>query len=227
MDETLQIQLAGAAVELEQAIDAQLDWSKEKSREGEWRFAALARNLSLYEDNQFWRVRGHASMNEFLELKADQFEVSRGTMYNAAWIGRKLTRFLTDEEMRRIGKSKLSILARATQEGDAPRRDFVDLALTDVKVETFEEAVRSNRPLLTSETQQDLDTVKVGPFFITRAERESFNGLVKLIQRNEGVTGRNLVFALMVERCLAEWTAEESAEMAEEGIVPRVDTPEG
>lgn len=211
-------QLALAVEDVERSIDAELAWNRDVKRQGEWRYANLARLLSLYEGNQFWRARGFSSMNEFLNDKADRFEVSRGTMYSALWVGQRLGPYLTDDQMKAIGKSKLLTLSRMTHEGTPPPERLVELALSAIKCEDFEARCMGSVPLLEGETHADLDVKKISPFFISAGEKEAFDAMLALARRREGVKSRNRVFAMMIEICLAHWTEEEVRMLEEAGI---------
>lgn len=212
--------LYAAADALERTIDLQLAWNRDQRNEGEWRYADLAKALDLWERNGFWRARGFSSMNEWMERKAFDMQVSRGTLYSAKWVGSKLGQWLTGEQMRTIGKSRLTLLARVTLEGQAPPQAYLDMALAGVKVEDFEASVRARRPLLTGEDPASLDLVKVQPFFISRADYRMAAEAFKLVRQMEGIDSRDKVFVVMVELANAHYS-QEKARMMEEAGVPQ------
>lgn len=168
-DETrIQSAAERSAQELEAIIDSELGWANQARGESEWRFAVLARALAEYEDWERWRETW-SSMNAFLEAKAAQFGVKRSSIYGALWVGRRLAPHLTEAEMRELGKSKLYVLASATRDDGLPPPAFLVEKAKILNVDSLKALVK--KPLLEGETDADLELVKLGPYYIRKADK--------------------------------------------------------
>jgi len=195
-----------SALELEAVIDSELGWAKDASGQGEWRFAVLARALAEFEDWERWRETW-ASMNAFLEAKAQQFGVKRSSIYGALWVGRRLAPHLSEADMREFGKSKLYVLASATgDDGLPPPAMLIEKAKT-LNVDSLKALVK--KPLLEGEMAEDLELVKLGPYYIPKAEKPLADEVFGWVREHEGLEAPGQALIVIFQAAQAEFQHQE------------------
>lgn len=197
---------------LERIITDELTWSVEVRDQVEWRFGRFARALAAFEERRCWARRGFSSINSYIDRKAEQTGVSRSTVYGALWVGRRIAPHMSEEQMKRLGKSKLYLIANHMRDDGLPPPPEMVQAAESMNVEQFEASLK--RPLLAGEVPEDLELAKVAPFWVSRQDYEMLREVFELVRRTEGIESRNqaLVFIFEVARgeLLANQTAEES-----------------
>ena len=215
-DETpAQIILAGqdfgaerSAQELEAIIDSELGWANQARGESEWRFAVLARALAEYEDWERWRETW-SSMNAFLEAKAAQFGVKRSSIYGALWVGLRLAPHLTEAEMREFGKSKLYVLASATRDDGLPPPAFLVEKAKTLNVDSLKALVK--KPLLEGETDADLELIKLGPYFIRKADKPLIDECFAWVKEHAALEDSGEALIVIFQAAQAEFQHQSSS----------------
>lgn len=208
--ESARLEVVGRGRELLNKILDTLAWGKKHRDESEWRFAVFARALAEFCEDRHWeREAGPGgkpfrSANDWMEAVAAEFDVTRGSIWNAYWVGSRLAPHVSENVMKEIGKTKLYILAAAQGDSHAPPKpEMVERART-MKVEDFKASVTK---VLAGETAADLGLVEVETFWLSRQDREFVEEVLELGRKTqEGLGSRHKAVVAMAQVAQAEWS---------------------
>jgi TusA-related sulfurtransferase len=152
-------------------IDSQIKRLLSVESELDHGYAKLGLLLTEVSENEMWRDTQFKSFDDYLSSLSDRFHRGRTMLYHYFSAVREMRPYLSEEQMNKMGISKLSILKKATKElGFPPNNNVIETALDPEKtVSDVRKSVAQNHKL--TEQEQTGTWFDLGGFFATAEER--------------------------------------------------------
>lgn len=135
------------------------------------RYAKLGVLLTEVSEKELWRDTEFKSFDEYVNSLAERYHRGRTQLYAIFAAVREMRPYLNEDQMNKMGISKLGVLKKATKElGFPPNADVIETALDPAKtVSDVRKSVAQNHKL--TEPEQQGTWLDLGGFFVTPEER--------------------------------------------------------
>jgi len=231
MNEAIQA-LSSQCEQIEKVIDAvpssifeQIDslinklLSAEKGLErGYAKFGLLLTEVS---ERELWREAEFKSFDKYLETLQEKYHRGRTMLWSYFSAVREMKPYLSEEQMDKMGISKLGVLKKATKQlGFPPNQEVIDTALDPEKtVSDVRKSVAQNHKL--AETEQDGIWFELPGFFVTPDEKLVIESAFENSWRTDPVVQKSVKESVRAKEGLLRMSMEYNntyASAVEEGI---------
>lgn len=183
-------------------------------------YAKLGSLLVEVSEQELWRDK-FKSFDEYLNSLSERYHRGRTMLYHYFSAVREMRPYLTEEQMNKMGISKLGVLKKATKElGFPPANSVIETALDPEKtVSDVRKSVTQNHKLTPQE--QDGTWFDLGGFFVSVEERTVIREAFEAAWRTDPVVSKTVKEAIRTKEAILRLAMEylsTHSEAVEEGV---------
>jgi hypothetical protein len=155
-------------------------------------YAKLGLLLTEVSEQELWRGAGFKSFDEYVNLLSEKYHRGRTMLYLYFAAVREMRPYLSEDQMNKMGISKLGVLKKATKElGFPPNEEVIKTALDPEKtVSDVRKSVAQNHKLM--EPEQDGTWLDLGGFFVSGEERQVIKAAFEASWRTDPVVQKTV-----------------------------------